>query len=101
MEIMHRYNSNERQHYLLERHYTFKLKPRLLYVGSLDKHGGWREEPHSHHFLEVIFVSDGSGTVVIEDQSYDVHRGDLLVYCILKKAATPILWKYCSSPMTN
>ena len=80
MEIMHRYNSNERQHYLLERHYTFKLKPRLLYVGSLDKHGGWREEPHSHHFLEVIFVSDGSGTVVIEDQSYDVHRGDLLVY---------------------
>ena len=33
MEILHRYNTKERQHYLLEKHYTFKLKPRLLYVG--------------------------------------------------------------------
>lgn len=80
MEVVHRYNSDERQHYLLEKHYTFKLKPRLLYVGLLDKQGGWREVPHNHEFLEVIFITDGKGTVTIEDVDYDVKRGDLLVY---------------------
>jgi len=43
MLVTHRYDSDERQHHLLENYYSFKLKPRLLYVGSLDKHGGWTE----------------------------------------------------------
>lgn len=80
MEVMHRYNSEERQHFLLEKHYSFKLKPRLLYVGLLDKHGGWREVPHDHKFLEIIFVTDGKGTVAIEDKVFEVKRGDLLIY---------------------
>lgn len=80
MEILHRYNTKERQHYLLEKHYTFKLKPRLLYVGSLDKHGGWKEEPHSHNFLELVFVIDGRGTVDIGNVEYEICRGDILVY---------------------
>ena len=80
MEVIHRFNSEERQHYLLEKHYAFKLKPRLLYAGYLDKLGGWKEEPHSHSFLEIVFVTDGSGTVMIDGKEYPVQRGDLLVY---------------------
>ena len=68
MEVIHRFNSDARQHYLLEKHYAFKLKPRLLYAGYLDKHGGWREEPHSHPFLEIVFITDGSGTVMIDNK---------------------------------
>ena len=60
MKIKHRYNSAQRQHYLLEAHYSFKLKPRLLYVGSLDKHGGWREEPHAHDFLKWCLLPTGT-----------------------------------------
>ena len=80
MEILHRYNTKERQHYLLEKHYSFRLKPRLLYVGSLDKQGGWREEPHSHDFLEIVFVVDGCGTVDVGGNEYEIRRGDILVY---------------------
>ena len=80
MKVIHRYNSDERQHFLLKQHYIFKLKPRLLYVGFLEKHGGWCEEAHSHDFLEIIFVTDGKGTIAIEDKFYDVRKGDLIVY---------------------
>ncbi len=80
MEILHRYNTKERQHYLLDKQYSFRLKPRLLYVGSLDKQGGWREAPHSHGFLEIVFVVDGHGTVDIGGNEYGIRRGDILVY---------------------
>lgn len=80
MQIKHRYNSAQRQHYLLETHYFFKFKPRLLYVGSLDKQGGWREEPHTHEFFEMVFITDGHGTAVIGESEYEVDRGDILIY---------------------
>ena len=80
MKIVHRYNSRERQHYLLEKHYTFKLNPHLLYVGLLDKQKGWHEEPHAHDFLELVFVLDGCGTVTVEGEERDIKRGDILVY---------------------
>lgn len=80
MKIVHRYNSRERQHYLLEKHYTFKLNPHLLYVGLLDKQKGWREEPHSHEFLELVFVLDGHGIVNVAGEEREIARGDILVY---------------------
>ncbi len=78
--VIHRYNSDKRQHFLLKQHYSFQLKPRLLYVGHLSKDDKFVEEPHSHDFLEIILVSDGSGKVVIGDAEYAIHKGDVLVY---------------------
>ncbi len=80
MEILHRYNSEERQHYLLRHHYSFKLKPRLLYVGELKKNGGWQEHPHSHRFCEIIFVVDGKGTTTVNGERKEFQRGDILIY---------------------
>ena len=80
MQVKHRYNSTQRQHYLLEKHYSFKLKPRLLYVGSLDKQGGWREESHAHDFLELIFITDGRGTATIGGTEWEIGRGNILIY---------------------
>lgn len=51
-----------------------------MYAGFLDKHGGWSEEPHFHDFLEIIFVTDGKGTVFVNNRKYDVQRGDIVVY---------------------
>lgn len=80
MEIIHRYNSEERQHYLLKHHYSFKLKPRLLYAGELKKSGGWQEYPHSHRFCEIIFVVDGRGSATVNGERIDFQKGDILIY---------------------
>lgn len=80
MKIIHRYNNERRQHFLLEKHYSFQLKPRLLYAGQLEKQSGWKEEPHSHEFLEIIFVTGGKMKITVEDREYDVVKGDIVVY---------------------
>ncbi len=80
MEISHRFDSAERQHYLLEEAYSFQLKPRLLYAGKLEKSVGWSEKPHSHLFSEIIFIIEGSGTVTVDGAERTVHRGDLVIY---------------------
>ncbi len=80
MKIVHRYNSKERQHYLPEKQYTFKFKPRLLYAGVLEKKAGWREDPHTHEFAELVFVTDGRGAVTVDGETVSIGRGDMLVY---------------------
>lgn len=80
MKVLHRYSDDDRQNFFPEKQYSFRLKPKLLHVGFLDKGGGWGEEPHSHAFLEIVFVTGGSGTTVIDGTRYKVKKGDLLVY---------------------
>lgn len=80
MEINHRADSEERQHYLFRRHYALKIKPRLLYAGKLDKKSGWREGAHSHDFCEIIFVTDGHGTITTGNNTYSVRKGDIIIY---------------------
>lgn len=80
MGTMHRYDSEDRQHYLFQQRYSIKLKPRLLYVGELKKRDGWQEKPHQHEFCEIIFITDGQGTVTANGISHPVKKGDLVIY---------------------
>lgn len=80
MKIIHRYNNERRQHFLLEKHYSFQLKPRLLYAGRLEKQSGWKEEPHSHEFLEIIFVTVGKVRIIAGENEYEAEKGDLIIY---------------------
>ena len=80
MEIQHRFDSKERQHYTFRQQYALKIKPRLLYVGKLDKKGGWREGAHSHDFCEIIYVADGNGTITVGKNVYKVRQGDIIIY---------------------
>lgn len=80
MQPIHRYDTKDRHHYLLEKHYTFKLKPKLLYVGYLKKQRDFCEENHSHDFLEIVFVSSGEGDVWIDGQKSNIKKGDIIVY---------------------
>lgn len=80
MGTMHRYDSEDRQHYLFQQRYSIKLKPRLLYVGELKKREGWQENPHQHEFCEIIFITDGSGTVTANGIVHPVTKGDLVIY---------------------
>lgn len=80
MKTLHRYNSIERQHYLFNRQYTFKLKPRILYAGTLSKSHGWSEKPHSHEFCEIIMITDGRGFITTDTERREVKRGDIIIY---------------------
>lgn len=80
MEIPHRFNTRERQHYLLKSRYSFRIKPRILYVGRLRKNDGWKEDTHCHSFCEIIFISDGQGAVTVDGKRYEVHKGDVVIY---------------------
>ena len=80
MKVMHRYDSAERQHYLFRHQYSFKLKPRLLYVGDLKRGKDWRENQHSHVFCEILFVETGKGFVTVNDSRREIKSGDIIIY---------------------
>lgn len=85
MNIIHRLNSEERQHYTLEQRYSFKAKPRLLYVGELKKSEGWAEQEHHHDFIEILFIKDGCAQIDVNGTSTVAQKGDIVIY----NAATP------------
>ena len=80
MNIIHRLNSEERQHYTLEQRYSFKAKPRLLYVGELKKSEEWREQEHHHNFIEILFIKDGCVQVNVNGASIVARKGDIVIY---------------------
>ncbi len=80
MPVLKRLDSDERQHYLLGNNYSFKLKYKLVYSGTLSKCRGWREESHKHNFLELLFITEGEGSVTVSNKSFSAGRGDLFIY---------------------
>ena len=85
MEIKHRLDSEERQHYLFSHRYAFKVKPRLIYVGELKNNGYWTETEHNHDFVEILLVKSGKGTIDIAGTVTKIKKGDIIIY----NAGTP------------
>ncbi|MDR0638799.1 MAG: AraC family transcriptional regulator [Spirochaetaceae bacterium] len=77
---IHRPNTTERTHYIPSQKPEISLYPKLLYAGVLKRSATWREEPHSHAFLEVVFVKSGSGEAVVGGKRYALASGDILIY---------------------
>jgi AraC-like DNA-binding protein/mannose-6-phosphate isomerase-like protein (cupin superfamily) len=82
---IHRPNTTERTHYIPSQKPEISLHPRLLYAGVLKRSARWQEEPHSHEFLEVVFVKSGCGEAIVGDRRYALASGDMLIY----NAGTP------------
>ena len=61
---------------------TFLSTPRLLYVCEQDivEFCLAHRVVHSHGFLEILYIYEGSGMVVINKKEYFVTQGDLIVY---------------------
>lgn len=70
---------NKRQHYVFEKVFTFKLKPRLIYVGDYSR-VNVEEDKHFHEYCEIILVTEGHATIEINDRDYDVKKGDIVIY---------------------
>ena len=95
MNVTHIYNSEERQQYLIEHHYSIRLKPRLLYAGKQFKAGGWEADEHSHNFAEMVFVYDGHGEVTVGGITRNVSKGDIMpAFFIAKKVLIQVVLKY-------
>lgn len=57
-----------------------KLDTKCLYAGKLERVKQWREKKHEHPFCEILFVLSGNGETVIDDKTYQIKRGDIIVY---------------------
>ena len=69
-----------RKHLIIRRESENELKPNLLYAGELSFTKNWSEEPHSHPFCELLFVTEGSGETEVDGQVFPVKAGDLVLY---------------------
>jgi AraC-like DNA-binding protein/mannose-6-phosphate isomerase-like protein (cupin superfamily) len=77
---IHRPNTNERVHYIPSKRVEVLLHPKLRYAGVLKRSARWHESPHSHEFLEIIFIKSGYGTVIVDECTTEVRSGSLVIY---------------------
>ena len=52
---------------------------RLLYISTAKYGGDWLSVPHTHTCTELFYVVGGHGIFMIGDESFQVHKGDLVV----------------------
>lgn len=55
--------------------------PTLIYVGQIHNEPEWFFPSHKHDDLsELIFISEGEGTFIVNDKTYTAKKGDILIY---------------------
>ncbi len=59
---------------------VIKLDTKCLYAGKLDRIKRWKEKEHAHPFCEIMFVLSGNGETIINDKTYQVKKGDIIIY---------------------
>ena len=52
---------------------------RLLSISASKFENVWTSFPHSHHFTEIFFIKDGTGRMLIENESLPVSSNSLVV----------------------
>lgn len=80
MSELHRRDTPERKHYIVNRKSLVDINPTLLYSGTLKKSQDWQDVQHSHYFLEILFVVDGKGTIEINGTPFSITKNDIVVY---------------------
>lgn len=55
--------------------------PVLIYAGQISDDPEWSFSSHKHDDLsEIVYVSEGEGKFVVNNQTYQVQQGDILIY---------------------
>lgn len=80
MSELHRRDTPERKHYMVDRKSLVDIKPKLLYSGFLSKSQDFKDSRHSHYFLEILFIVDGKGTVEIDGRTFSITKNDVIIY---------------------
>ncbi|MFC7441742.1 AraC family transcriptional regulator [Laceyella putida] len=59
----------------------FKRLPTLVYAGQIGDNPEWSFPSHKHDDLsEIVYISEGEGTFIINDKTYTAEKGDILIY---------------------
>lgn len=53
------------------------IDPCLLEVNYYRRYISWGRNPHAHEHLQFLYVTSGEVSLVINDRTYELHRGDL------------------------
>ena len=77
---IHRPDSPERKHYLPKMVTEIKLYPKLFYSGRLECSSKFCETLHSHPFLEVLLINSGTGTIIIDNETFPAKQGDIVIF---------------------
>ncbi|MBR6770130.1 MAG: helix-turn-helix domain-containing protein [Lachnospiraceae bacterium] len=56
-----------------------RLNFNLRYISMHKYEGDWQSQPHTHHFTELFYVTDGKGVFHIEDNLIPVKANDLVI----------------------
>ncbi|WP_164821655.1 AraC family transcriptional regulator [Paenibacillus koleovorans] len=55
--------------------------PLLHYAGQISNDPTWSFPSHQHNDLtEIIYISEGEGSFIIDDRGYTARKGDILIY---------------------
>lgn len=65
--------------YQLETDRTPHLPGRLISVSASLYEGDWKSIRHTHPFVELFYVKSGSGSFLIENQSFPIYKDELII----------------------
>lgn len=59
----------------------FKKTPTLVYAGQISDNPEWNFPIQKHDDLsEIVYISEGEGTFIINNKTYTAEKGDILIY---------------------
>ena len=59
---------------------AFNCGPTVTYNGHMRKEKDWGCASHFHECAELLFCIDGCGSVLVEDQEYEMREGDIAIF---------------------
>lgn len=77
---MHLRDSDERRHYPVRRLETIDTKIDTFYTGTFSAPFQKNQIPHKHSFLEIMFIDEGQGTIVVNGVEYFAKKNDIVLY---------------------
>ena len=68
-----------RKQYEPQKSKPLRFNTKVLYAGKLQRAKQWSGNYHVHEFLEVVFVLEGSGEILIDGEYVNVEKGDIVI----------------------
>ncbi len=65
--------------YELTEEESVNFRPKLLYLSTSKFESDWHSTPHYHPFSEIMFITGGAGTYLLDKKVDPISRGDLVV----------------------
>lgn len=58
---------------------SLKQNPYMINITLLEINGASRAEPHKPDYLQLLFIAEGQGQIVIDNVHYQILKGDIVI----------------------